>query len=401
MHVIETGASLPFVNAETVSSSANNRVSPPYRIATVVGARPQFIKAAAVSAVLRHSFSEILIHTGQHFDSEMSDVFFKEMSIPTPDYFLDIQGETHGTATGKMLIKIEDILLKEKPHLVLIYGDTNSTLAGALSAAKLHIPIAHVEAGLRSYNRKMPEEINRIVSDVVSDVLFAPSEQAQKTLHKEGIDPQKIFVVGDVMYDAVLHFSELNHSHRKNTQEILKKNHLSANNYILATIHRAENTDDVDTLASIFKAFSLITETIPVVMPLHPRTRKVLESSRLMDNIAQKITILSPVGYLEMLALEKNARMIITDSGGIQKEAYYLGIPCITVRTETEWVELVEAGWNILVSPKDDHAIVNTVHHVLDHFQPPSQYRGIYGDGQASIRITQILRAYLQEKYPH
>ena len=328
------------------------------KIVTVVGARPQFIKAAVVSrAIAEYNNSlaindsliqEVILHTGQHYDADMSDVFFKEMDIPRPDYFLDINGSSHGAMTGQMMEEIETILLSEKPDWVLVYGDTNSTLAGALAASKLHMPIAHVEAGLRSYNRRMPEEINRVLTDHLSTVLFCPTKTAVKNLAQEGITAdqstgqREICQVGDVMYDATLVFKPFA---RKPEFDIPDK-------FILATLHRAENTDDKDRLSLIITALGEISKTTPIVLPIHPRTRKkIIEAGIIID---PAIIVVTPVSYLVMLYLLDHCQLVMTDSGGLQKEAYFCAKPCITLRDETEWVELVEAGVNALVGADSD-----------------------------------------------
>lgn len=327
------------------------------KIVTIIGARPQFIKAATVSrAVTEYNKSlthnqkpieEFLVHTGQHYDENMSDVFFEELDIPQPDYHLGIGSASHGAQTGRMLEEIEKVLLKKEPERVLVYGDTNSTLAGALAATKLHIPVAHVEAGLRSFNRQMPEEINRVLTDHIADMLFAPTQTAVENLKNEGISEEKIFLVGDVMYDAALYYG------KKVTEKsnILEQNHLQPRQYILTTIHRAENTDDPVRLRTIFEGLSQIAEEIPVVLPLHPRTQAALIRENLYKTVIDSLVVIPPIGYLDMVMLEKNARLIATDSGGVQKEAYFYSVPCITVRQETEWIELVDMGCNILVEP--------------------------------------------------
>lgn len=308
------------------------------KIITIVGARPQFVKAAVVSRAFASdkSIEEIIIHTGQHFDANMSDIFFEEMKIPKPKYNLGISGLSHGAMTGEMLKGIEEILIQEKPDWVLVYGDTNSTLAGALAASKLHIKVAHVEAGLRSFNMAMPEEINRILTDRISNILFCPTDTAIKNLKAEGYDNinTQITNVGDVMYDAVLFYSDL--------APQLKIKH----DYVLATIHRAENTDSILKLKSIFNAFNQIGREIPIVLPLHPRTKKIIDQNNIST---ENIEIIQPVGYLEMISLLKDCKMVATDSGGLQKEAYFFKKPCMTLREETEWIELVQTGCNILV----------------------------------------------------
>ena len=308
------------------------------KVATIVGARPQFIKCAPVSRKLRESAAEVLIHTGQHYDSNMSELFFHDLEIPEPDYNLGVGSGTHGEQSGEMLKQIEKVLLKEKPDYVLVFGDTNSTLAGALAAAKLCIPVAHVEAGLRSFNRRMPEEINRVVTDHLSSLLFCPTETSVNNLAREGIT-EGVHLVGDVMYDALL----LNSRRAEEKSKILEALRLQPKSYFLATVHRAENTDDPRRLAAIVKAFEMISDIFTVVWPVHPRTRKVLESYGLRKN-GQSFSILDPVSYLDMLCLEKDAKGILTDSGGVQKEAYWLKVPCITLREESEWIETLQYG---------------------------------------------------------
>ncbi|MBC7221581.1 UDP-N-acetylglucosamine 2-epimerase (non-hydrolyzing) [Candidatus Bipolaricaulota bacterium] len=323
------------------------------KIADVVGARPQFIKLAPVlKAIERHNrdhpdrpIHEVLVHTGQHYDYEMSQVFFDELGLKAPDYHLGVGSGTHAYQTGEMLKRVEDVLLKEKPDLVMVYGDTNSTLAGALAAAKLHIPVAHVEAGLRSFNRRMPEEINRVLTDHLSDLLFCPTQTAVENLKREGIT-EGVHLVGDVMYDAVLQYAELAEA----KSEILGRLALKPRSYALATVHRAENTDDPVRLKGIFQGLAaLAQEGLPVVVPLHPRTRNALSSLSISQSLPRDLLIIEPVSYLDMLILEKNARVILTDSGGVQKEAFFFRVPCVTLREETEWVETVETGWNTLV----------------------------------------------------
>lgn len=329
------------------------------KVITVIGARPQFIKAATVSqAFSAHGITETLIHTGQHFDPQMSDVFFDELEIPVPAYNLGIHGSSHGEMTGRMLEGIEKILMAEKPDCVLVYGDTNSTLAGALAAVKLHIPVAHVEAGLRSFNRKMPEEINRIMTDHVSTWLFTPNANAVEQLLKEGIEGEKIKNVGDVMYDAALYFGQK----AEKKSSILSAIGQTPQGYVLATIHRAENTDSPARIHSIFSALNEIAATRPVVLPIHPRTRKKMEELHVQ---ADRIKMIEPVGYLDMVMLEKQAAMIITDSGGVQKEAFFYRVPCLTLRSETEWTELIDLGWNTLVNPVSKEVILAAFHACL------------------------------------
>jgi UDP-GlcNAc3NAcA epimerase len=314
------------------------------KILTVVGARPQFIKLAPLSKILRENgINEIIVHTGQHYDENMNDLFFKELEIPEPDYNLGIGSGNHGEQTGRMLIEIEKIILKEKPELVIVYGDTNSTLAGALAASKLHIKLAHVEAGLRSFNKRMPEEINRVLTDHVSDILFCPTQTAVENLKKERIT-NGVYLVGDVMFDALLHFSKISDM----KSNILERLNIKPKEYYLVTIHRAENTDNYERLKNILIAFSKMDEI--VVFPIHPRTRKMINYYGLSDLLENNnVKVIDPVGYLDMLKLEKNAKAILTDSGGVQKEAFWLKVPCITLRDETEWIETVNLGWNRLV----------------------------------------------------
>lgn len=313
------------------------------KVLTIIGARPQFIKSALVSRELRKVATEVVVHTGQHYDANMSKVFFEELNIPKAEYNLGIGSGLHGEQTGNMLGGIETVLIKERPDIVLVYGDTNSTLAGALAAAKLHVPVAHVEAGLRSYNRCMPEEVNRIVTDHLSTALFAPTSTAVKNLRHEGIK-KGVHLVGDVMYDAVLQ----NVQAAEAKSRILNRLAIRPKAYVLATVHRAENTDDARVLRNIVEAFCEISLNEPLIWPVHPRTRKVL--ARLATRIPKRtqLRLIEPVSYLEMLKLEKNARVILTDSGGVQKEARWFQVPCVTLREETEWVETVEAGWNTL-----------------------------------------------------
>ncbi len=347
------------------------------KILTVVGARPQFIKAAAVSNVVRKQHKEILIHTGQHYDENMSKVFFDELKIPKPDYNLEVGSGNHGHQTGTMLIKLEEIYLKEKPDLVLVYGDTNSTLAGALCASKLLIPVAHVEAGLRSFNMNMPEEQNRILTDHISKFLFVPTTSATENLKNEGIT-KGVHNVGDVMFDAVLHFKGLAEE-KSNIIDNLKVN---KNEYILTTIHRAENTNDINRLKNIIEALNESGKT--VILPMHPRTKKYINDYGL--KFSENIKVIEPVGYLEMINLEMNSQKIVTDSGGVQKEAFFLKKPCVTMRDETEWVETVQNGWNKVVGT-DKNKILDSI----VSFHPEEQQKDIFGDGKAGNKILDII----------
>jgi UDP-N-acetylglucosamine 2-epimerase len=352
------------------------------KIITILGARPQFIKAAAVSRLLRRSMREVIIHTGQHYDRNMSKVFFDELGIPAPDYNLGIGSGPQAAQTGAMMAGIEKILVKEKPAWVLVYGDTNSTVAGALAAAKLHIPICHIEAGLRSFNRRMPEEINRIVTDHLSDLLLCPGRTAVVNLKKEGIT-RGVHLVGDVMADALAYAAKRSRNHSR----ILEKLGLAEKKYLLATVHRAENTDDPARLRNILSAFSQIEE--PVIFPVHPRTRNCLAAFNSVNRKSQidNLKFIDPLGYLDMVRMEQSARMILTDSGGIQKEAYWLGVPCVTLRNETEWVETVKAGWNVLAGA-DCKRILKFVR----SFVPPSNRPPLYGDGHAAAKCVTLLK---------
>jgi len=356
------------------------------KIVSIVGARPQFIKAAVVSRTLRseESVSEILLHTGQHYDANMSKVFFRELDIPQPDYHLGIGGGSHGQNTGRMLEAIEEVLLQEQPDWVLVYGDTDSTLAGALAAVKQHFPVAHVEAGLRSFNRSMPEEINRVLTDHAADLLFAPTQMAVANLRQEGLPAKRIALVGDVMYDAALYYA----ARAEQRSQILTLLGLASRGYALATVHRAENTDDPIRLRTIVAALERVAREIPVVLPLHPRTRKALEAHGLWKGI-QDVRLIDPVGYLDMVMLEKHARLIVTDSGGVQKEAFFHQVPCVTLRAETEWVELVETGWNILYPPLSVEAVWQGI---LSRLDRPGRQIKLYGDGQTAEKILKYLR---------
>jgi UDP-GlcNAc3NAcA epimerase len=355
-------------------------------IVTVVGARPQFVKAAAVSRVLRAQpgVREILVHTGQHYDENMSGVFFEELEIPRPDYQLAVGSGKHGEQTGKMLTAIEQVLLDVKPDWMLVYGDTNSTLAGGVAAAKLNVPIAHVEAGLRSFNRRMPEEINRVLVDHVSDLLLAPTKAAVQNLQNEGIAKDKIDLVGDVMFDAAIFYG----SRLGAAGGVLDRIGATSKNYVLSTIHRAENTDDPRRLEAIVAALGTLSEKLPVVLPLHPRTVGSLRKAGLSDKLSSRVKIIDPVGYLEMIVLEKNAQLIVTDSGGVQKEAFFQSVPCVTMRDETEWVELVETGWNRLAPPTDAATLGRSLLKALDDSATPPRHCSLYGGGRSVERIV-------------
>jgi len=350
------------------------------KVVSIVGARPQFIKASPLSRELRLRHHEILVHTGQHYDRDMSDVFFEELGMPVPDYHLGIGSGPHGAQTGAMLAAIETVLQKESPDAVIVYGDTNSTLAGALAAAKLHLPVAHVEAGLRSFNRRMPEEINRVVTDHLSTWLLAPSEVSRQQLAQEGI-VQGVHVVGDIMVDAL----HLHGPRAAERSEALARHQLRAGTYYLATVHRAENTDEGGNLRQIFDALGALDR--PVILTLHPRTEKRM--AELGVAIGANVQVLAPQGYLDMLALQRGAACVLTDSGGIQKETYYLRVPCVTLRTETEWVETVATGWNTLVGTDPERILAA----VARRAAPDTPHPDLYGDGMTAGRIVEILSA--------
>ncbi len=352
------------------------------KILTIVGARPQFVKAATLSRqFLQLGVDEKIVHTGQHFDANMSDVFFEEMEIPRPAYNLDIHGVGHGAMTGRMLEGIEEILQNEKPDGVLVYGDTNSTLAGALAASKLHIPVVHVEAGLRSFNMQMPEEINRILTDRISSMLLCPTDTAIKNLKNEGFDNFNIKIVknGDVMQDAAIFYAE------KAGQKSNIINELKLEKFALGTIHRQENTDNPENLKGIVDALNKINQKLPVVVPVHPRTRNILKS----QNIVPEFQLIDPVGYFDMIMLLKNCELVLTDSGGVQKEAFFFGKQCVTMREQTEWVELVENGFNILTG-SDSQKIIDAFHAAMAKKSDFSL--NLYGQGEASrIAAQEIL----------
>jgi len=355
------------------------------KIVSIVGARPQFIKCAPLSRVLRKEHEEVLIHTGQHYDPEMSDIFFEELGIPKPDFHLNVGSSTHGKQTGEILAGVEVVLLREEPEMVLVYGDTNSTLAGALAAVKLHIPVAHIEAGLRSFDRAMPEEINRVVADHVSDLLFCPTETAVANLKNEGIF-KGVHQVGDVMVDA-LRFNQQIADERSG---ILERLGLSQGMYLLMTVHRPSNTDNKEHMQSILRALQRSGKT--VVFPVHPRTRKYLQEYGLWDRMPDSLLCVDPVGYLDMLRLLSGAEKVLTDSGGVQKEAYITGVPCITLRENTEWVETVQDGWNILVGA-DEEKILRAIQSSI----PVTPHREVFGSGDASERIAAVIAGFVKQ----
>ena len=355
------------------------------KVLTVIGARPQFIKSAVVSkAFLDRGINEFLVHTGQHFDENMSKVFFDEMGINKPDAFLGISGGSHGAMTGEMLMRIEDLIIQQEPKWFVVYGDTNSTLAGALAASKLNTPCAHVEAGLRSDNRRMPEEINRILTDHASDLLFAPTETANNRLISEGIAKNKIIRTGDVMLDAAIHYGKI----AKVQSDIINILSLAEAKYALCTLHRAENVDDPKTLTWIVEGLSELSNNMAVILPLHPRTRIRLREFSLFEELNSKIRIIDPLGFLDILALQKSASVIVTDSGGMQKEAFFQKRPCVTVRTETEWIELLTGGHNRLATPLKD-SILSKVDDALATNLDWSV--NLYGDGNSSKTIAEAL----------
>ena len=355
------------------------------KIASVVGARPNFIKVAPLSKELRKEFDEVIIHTGQHYDYEMNKIFFDELRIPEPDYHLGVGSGSHGYQTGEILKRTEDVLIKEKPDLVLVFGDTNTTLAGALAASKLHIKVGHIEAGLRSFDRRMPEETNRVLTDHCSDLLFCPTETAVKILGTEGIK-NGVYLTGDVMVDALqenIKIAELK-------SKILDLLSLKPEEYYLATIHRPENTDAFEKLKSIVDAFCVIGD---MVFPCHPRTEKLLKQFGLWDRLTKKTKVIKPVGYLDMLMLEQNAKKILTDSGGIQKEAYIFKVPCITLRENTEWIETVEDGWNVLTGASKEKIVK-----MANDFEPANDQRDVFGSGDASAKIIVTIKEGRWEK---
>lgn len=357
------------------------------KIASIVGARPQFVKAAVVSRAFSTALvTHCIIHTGQHYDDTLSRIFFDELEIPRPEYNLGVGSGMHGRQTGRMLEAIERVLIEEQPDWTLVYGDTNTTLAGALGAAKLRIPVAHVEAGLRSFNRRMPEELNRILTDHASDLLFAPTNAAVNNLYREGIAKGKVHLVGDVMYDAALFYADKASRH----SGVLERLSLNPGRYVLSTIHRAENTDNAVRLRAICSALAELSHDITVVFPVHPRTRKSLARANIADG--HGFRLIDPVGFLEMVVLEKNAALIATDSGGVQKEAFFHQVRCVTLREETEWVELVQLGWNHIVPPTSPAAILDGLRAGLA--AQPGTSAQPYGNGDSSEGIVRALSQY-------
>lgn len=359
------------------------------KILTVIGARPQFIKAIALSLAARDraNVEEVLLHTGQHYDDNMSGVFFRDLGLPEPKYRFDIGGGLHGEMTGRQLASIEQALLTERPDVCLVYGDTNSTLAGSLAAAKLGIPVAHVEAGLRSFNRRMPEEINRVLTDHISRWLFTPTEIADANLAAEGIDASLIFRVGDVMYDVAKLFAD----NPESRTSILMDFRLAPKAYAVATVHRQENTDDPRNLTAVLAALAKLAERMPVILPLHPRTAKAAAAVPEAAASLKAIRTTPPLGFFDMTTLLSQSALAVTDSGGLQKEAYFHGVPCVTVRGETEWVELVELGWNRLPAAIETDAIVAAIDAALGTPPPAREAVGPYGTGDAASRILDIL----------
>jgi UDP-GlcNAc3NAcA epimerase len=346
------------------------------KIASVVGARPQFIKLAPLSRLLRKEHREVIVHTGQHFDDNMSQALFRDLQLPKPDYFLNIHSGLHGEQTGRMLDKVEQVIISEKPELVVVFGDTNSTLAGALAAVKLHIPVLHVEAGLRSYNRRMPEEINRVATDHVADYLFSPTESAMRILAKEGLGDRS-YLTGDIMVDVLKEHADV----ARQRTALLEKLQVESKKYYLLTLHRPYNVDTPDTLSAIFRSLEKLDR--PMVFPAHPRTQMIMETHRIA--VPANCILTEPLGYLDFVCLESHALKIITDSGGIQKEAYLLKKPCITLRSETEWIETVEEGWNTLVAANDE-----TLAEKVQAFDPDKPQTNFLGTRVAEKMMTYI-----------
>lgn len=364
------------------------------KVLSVFGARPQFVKAALVSREFRtlRGIQETVVNTGQHYDALLSDIFLRELEMTPPAYNLEVGSASHAVQTARILEGTEGILLRERPDCVVVYGDTNSTLGGALAAAKIHIPVVHVESGLRSYNRRMPEEVNRVLTDHLSDLLLAPCESAKERLLQEGITAEHIEIVGDVMYDALLVHLRL--SERNST--ILERLALPPHGYVLCTIHRAENTDEPARLSNLTQALKAVARHIPVVFPAHPRSRKVIESSGLLKTTGRRLMMIDPVGYLDMIALEKYAAVIATDSGGVQKEAFFLEVPCVTLRNETEWTELISTGWNRLAAPDGSTDIADAILSTIDKKGQPGVRP--YGDGRAAKKICAAVQRLCSAK---
>ena len=361
------------------------------KILTIIGARPQFIKASAFSQSLAtdRQLQEILVHTGQHHDVNMSDVFFDELNMPAPDYHLNIQGGTHGQMTGRMLEKIEAVLIDERPDMVVVYGDTNSTLAGALAASKLHIPIAHIEAGLRSFNMQMPEEVNRILTDRIADLLFVPSDVAAGHLASEGVAADKVIHCGDIMADVC----RINSARAPHSDILRPRFNLDEKPFLLATIHRQENTDNPARLKAIIEALSLLGDEYQLIFPLHPRTANRLDEMGLALPSSPHFKAIEPIGYLDMIALVRDAALMITDSGGVQKEAFFVGTPCVTYRDETEWVELVDEGWNKLVDVRQPATEITAA--TKAQIGQKGSDKPIYGDGHAADIILGTIKDFL------
>ena len=350
------------------------------KIVSIVGARPQFVKLAPLSKILRKEHNEVIVHTGQHYDFNLSKIFFLELEMPIPNYNLGVGSKSHGKQTSEILSKMEDVLIKEKPDLAIVFGDTNSTLAGSLAAAKLHIPIAHIEAGLRSFNRKMPEEINRILTDHMSDLLFAPTHTAIQNLENEGLK-NKSFHVGDLMFDSLINLKKVADS----KSSILKEHDLDSKDYFVLTLHRPENTDVRENLESIFEALTSSNKLI--IFPIHPRTRKSLEKFNLLRKLdGSNVRLIPPLGHFDFIKLLSNSKKILTDSGGTQKEAYILKIPCVTIREETEWTETLKGGWNKLTGPSCQKIL-----EALEDLEKLDEQKSFFGDGNAASKIIQII----------
>jgi UDP-GlcNAc3NAcA epimerase len=354
------------------------------KLLSIIGTRPQIIKASAFSKTIEETaeINEILVHTGQHYDRELSELFFDELGISPPKYNLGVGSSSHANQTAEMMIKIEELVEIESPDSLLVYGDTNSTLAGALVAAKSHIPLAHIESGLRSFNKLMPEEINRIVTDRLSDILFCPTEASMENLFKEGVRKEKVHLVGDVMYDACKNYTII----AEERSTIIGEMELNPKEFVLATIHRAENTDNEKVLTAIIDSLENLANNIRVVLPLHPRTK-----GRIKIRIGSNIDLINPVGYLDMIELERNSKAIITDSGGVQKEAFFHRVPCITIRSETEWVELVDLGWNKLIDPREIDLLEDRILLAVTNSSSGKDEVDLYGGGNASEMIRDIL----------